>query len=355
MSLVLQSYNNFDGSSGPPEMPPSACPFCLAVWTGDPPKHLTKEQQKALHSALETWPAELSASEKQDLLEGLNQRHHDDVIQITNASLKKRCAAALKGETLPKFAVNASDLKKSREQDTKDHRSFVKELPRLIELQKKGKEAYIKPSFDMASEDITTLHEAQREIVNGNALAFEYFVRWAASVDNSAITDGGRCVDSVFGDILFDIARSKKLPWPKDVDMRQARSPFAASCLQYAYNPNQKPNEEFKKIISSPKHSVYAQIALKAAAGKKDRTVIAWIESINPAQVDWYGDAFTLYYQSVGNTDDLRYLEACATNAMNRFKKTNEGWRYDAPLDAYRVVRLKCQLTGAPASRTPAK
>jgi hypothetical protein len=73
-----------------------------------------------------------------------------------------------------------------------------------------------------------------------------------------------------------------------------------------------------------------------------------------------YGDAFTLYYQSVGKAEDLQFLEKCATNAMNRFNTAaregrDEGWRFSDPLEAHAIVRLKCQLMGEPVSFSPTK
>jgi hypothetical protein len=115
-----------------------------------------------------------------------------------------------------------------------------------------------------------------------------------------------------------------------------------------------------RKAIANFRPFVRAQIALKAAAGKKDRAATRWISSLEPSRVDMYGDAFTLYYQSVGKAEDLRFLETRATNAMNQFKSAarqgrDEGWRYDDPVEAYEIVRLKCQLMGEPVSFAPAK
>jgi hypothetical protein len=357
---VLLSYNNFSSNDGPPAMPPSSCPFCLAVWTGEPPKELTKKQRQALNAALESWPNELSASERQNLLRELDQRYSGVGERISSA-LQARCAAALRGKEVPKFVVKPSRVgTKSREPDPKDHETFLRELPRLIEAQRKGKEAVIKPESEMASKDIVTLQQAQREIVNGNALAFEYLVRWTLVVDDAVVLDRGRTVGDVFGDILFDVARSKKLPWPKDVDLGKARSSFAADCLQYACEPARQPDAPLREAIANFRPFVRAQIALKAAAGKKDRAATRWILSLEPSRVDMYGDAFTLYYQSVGQAEDLRFLETCATNAMYRFKSAarqgrDEGWRYGDPLEAYRIVRLKCQLMGEPLPFAPAK
>jgi hypothetical protein len=361
MVTVLRSYNNFDGNKGQPTMPPSSCPFCLVVWTGDPPKELTKQQRQALNGALESWPNELSALERQNLLRELDQRYSADVRDRISSALQARCAAAMKGKELPRFEVKPTRVEKeSLDGDQKDHETFFRELPRLIEAQKNGKEAVIKPESEMASEDIVTLHQAQREIVNGNALAFEYLVRWTAEVDDTAIMDGGGLVRSVFGDILFDVARSKKLPWPKDVDTGKARSSFAVSCLKYAYEPVQQLDEPLRKPIADFRPFIRAQIALMAAAGKRDRAVTRWISSLEPSKIDMYGDAFTLYYQSVGKAEDLQFLEKCATNAMNRFNTAvregrDEGWRFSDPLKAHAIVRLKCQLMGEPVSFAPTK
>ena len=361
MVTVLRSYNNFDGNNGPPTMPPSSCPFCLAVWRGDPPKELTKPQRQALNAALESWPNELSASERQNLLRELDQRYSADVRGRINSALQARCAAALKGKELPRFEVKPTRFgKESRDWDQKDHETFLKELPRLIEAQKKGKEAVIKPDSEMASHDIVTLHQAQREIVNGNALAFEYFVRWTVAVDDAAVMDGGRTVGDVFGNLLFDVARCKKLPWPKGVDLGKARSSFAAACLKYAYEPGQQLDEPLRKAISDFRPFVRAQIALMAAAGRRDRAATRWISSLEPSRIDMYGDAFSIYYQSVGKADDLKFLEKCATNAMNRFNTAvregrDEGWRFGDPLEAYAIVRLKCHLMGEPVSFAPAR
>ena len=358
---VLLSYNNFDGNNGPPTMPPSSCPFCLAVWTGDPPKELTDKQRQGLHVALESWPNELSASERQNLLQELDQEYSFDVRDRISSALQIRCAAALKGKELPRFEVKPTRFgKEARDWDKKDHETFLRELPRLIEAQKKGKEAVIKPESENASEDIVTLHQAQREIVNGNALAFEYFVRWTVAVDDADIMDGGRTVGDVFGDILFDVARSKKLPWPKDVDIGKARSSFAAACLKYAYEPAQPLDGPLSKAIVEFRPFVHAQLSLKAAAGKRDRAPTRWISSLEPSRIDMYGDAFTLYYRSVGKAEDLKFLEKCATNAMNRFNVAvregkDEGWRFSDPLEAYSTVRLKCQLMGEPVSFAPTK
>jgi len=360
MVTVLLSYNNFDGNNEPPTMPPSSCPFCQAVWTGDPPKELTNEQRQALKTALESWPKELSASERQNLLKELDQRYSDVRDRISSA-LQTRCAAALKGKELPRFKVKPTRIgKEARDWDKKDHETFLRELPRLIEAQKKGKEAVIKPESEMASEDIVTLHQAQREIVNGNALAFEYLVRWTVAVNDAVIMDGGRTVGDVFGGILFDVARSKKLPWPKDVNIGKARSSFAAACLKYAYEPDQQLDEPLRKAIADFRPFARAQIALMAAAGKRDRAATSWISSLEPSRIDMYGDAFTLYYQSVGRAEDLQFLEKCATNAMNRFNTAvrdgrDEGWRFSDPLEAYATVRLKSQLMGEPVSFAPAK
>ena len=358
---VLLSYNNFDGKNMPPTMPPSSCPFCLAVWTGDPPKELTKQQRQSLNGALESWPKELSASERQGLLQELEQKYSSDVRDRINSALQARCAVALKGKELPRFAVKPTRFgKESRDWDKKDHETFLRELPRLIEAQKKGKKAVTKPESKMASEDIATLHQAQREIVNGNALAFEYLVRWTVAVDDAVIMDGGRTVGDVFGNILFDVARSKKLPWPKDVNIGKAHSSFAAACLKYAYEPVQQLDEPLRKAIADFRPFARAQMALMAAAGKRDRAAARWISSLDPSQIDMYGDAFTLYYQSVGKVEDLQFLEKCATNAMNRYKTAikegkDEGWLYSEPLEAYAIVRLKCQLMGEAVSFAPTK
>jgi hypothetical protein len=262
MVTVLLSYNNFGGKSGPPKMPPSSCAFCLAVWTGDPPKVVTKQQRLALHAALESWPKELSASERQDLLQDLDQRYSSDVRDRISSALQARCAAALEGKELPRFEVKPTRLEKdARDRKIKDHETFIRELPRLIEAQKKGREAVIKPESEMASKDIVTLQQAQREIVNGNALAFEYLVRWTVGVDDAVIMDGGRTVGDVFGNILFDVARSKQLPWPKDADLSKARSPFAAACLRYAYEPGQQLDPSLRKAISDFLPFVRTQIA----------------------------------------------------------------------------------------------
>lgn len=356
MVTVLLSYNNFDGNNGPPTMPPSSCPFCLAVWTGDPPKELTNEQRQALKTAMESWPKELSASERQNLLQELDQRYSGDVRDRISSALQTRCAAALKGKELPRFKVKPTRIgKEARDWDRKDHETFLRELPRLIEAQKKGKEAVIKPESEMASEDIVTLHQAQREIVNGNALAFEYLVRWTVAVNDAVIMDGGRTVGDVFGGILFDVARSKKLPWPKDVNIDKARSPFAAACLKYAYEPGQQLDGSLRKVIADFSPYTRTQMVLMAAAGKRDGAAMKWISSLDPSKIDMYGDAFTLYYQSVGEAKDLKFLEVCATNAMNRFKKSGEGWRFSDPLEAHAIVRLKSQLMGDPVSFAPAK
>lgn len=361
MVKVLLSYNNFDGNNEPPTLPPSSCPFCLAVWTGDPPKELTKQQREALNAALESWPKELSAAERQNLLQELDQMYSGDVRDRISSALQARCAAALKGKELPRYEVKPTRFgTEARDWDKKDHETFLRELPRLIEAQKRGKEAVIKPESEMASEDIVTLHQAQREIVNGNALAFEYLVRWTAVVDDAVIMDGGRTVGDVFGGILFDVARSKKLPWPKDIDLGKARSSFAAACLKYAYEPIQQLDEPLRKAIADFRPFVRAQIALMAAAGKRDRAAIRWISSLEPSRFDMYGDAFTLYYQSVGKAEDLQFLEKCATNAMNRFNTAvregkDEGWRFSDPLEAHAIVRLKCQLMGEPVSFAPTK
>jgi hypothetical protein len=356
MVTVLLSYNNFDGNNGPPTMPPSSCPFCLAVWTGDPPKELTKQQRQALNAALESWPKELSAAARQNLLQELDQMYSGDVRDRISSALQARCAAALKGKKLPGFEVKPTRFgKEPRDWDKEDHEMFLRELPRLIEAQKRGKEAVIKPESEMASEDIVTLHQAQREIVNGNALAFEYLVRWTVAVDDADIMDGGRTVGDVFGKILFDVARSRKLPWPKDVDIDKARSPFAAACLKYACEPGQPLDGPLGKAIADFSPYPRAQMALMAAAGKRDGAATKWISSLDPSGIDMYGNAFTLYYQSVGKAEDLKFLEACATNAMNRFKKSGEGWRFSDPLEAYAIVRLKCQLMGESVSFPPLK
>lgn len=361
MVKVLLSYNTFSGSDGPPAMPPSSCSFCLVVWTGEPPKELTKQQRQALIAALESWPNELGASERQNLLRELDQRYSSDVRERISSALQARCAAALKGEEWPKLEVKPSSIrKKSDEPDSKDHETFVRELPRLIEAQKNGKEAVIKPESKRSSEDIVTLQLAQREIVNGNALAFEYLVRWTVAVDDAAVMDGGRTVGAVFGNILFDVARSKKLLWPKDVDIGKSRSSFAAACLQYAYEPARQADVPLREAISSFRPNSRARIALKAAAGKKDRAATRWIASRKPSRIDMYGDAFTLYYQSVGEAEDLQFLEKCATNAMSRFNTAlrqgrDEWWRFSDPLEAYAIVRLKCQLMGEPVSFAFAK
>lgn len=361
MVTVLLSYNNFDGNNGPPTMPPSSCPFCLAVWTGDPPKELTKQQRQALNAALESWPKELSASERQNLLQELDQIYSDDVRDRINSALQARCGAALKGKELHRFEVKPTRLgKESRDWDKKDHETFLRELPRLIEAQKKRKEAVIKPESEMASEDIVTLHQAQKETLNGNVLAFEYLVRWTVAVDDADIMDGGRTVGDVFAKILFDVARSKKLPWPKDVDIDKARSPFAAACLKYAYEPSQPLDGPLRKVIEDFSPYTRTQMALMAAAGKRDGAATRWISSLDPSKFDMYGNAFVLYYQSVGKTEDLRFLDACATNAMNRFKRAlregrDEGWRFSDPLEAYAIVRLKCQLKGESVAFPPVK
>lgn len=361
MVTVLRSYNNFGGCNGPPTMPPSSCPFCLAVWTGDPPKDLTKQQRQALNIALESWPKELSDSEKQNLLQELDRMYSDDVRDRISFALQARCAAALQGKKLPKFEVKPTRFgKEARDWDKKDHETFLRELPRLIEAQKNGKEAVIKPESKMASEDIVTLQQAQREIVNGNTLAFEYLVRWTMAVDDTDVMDGGRTVGDVFGDILFDVARSKKLPWPKDVDTGKARSSFAAACLKYAYEPSQTLDGPLRKAISDFQPFTQVQLALMAAAGKKDSAATRWISSFEPSRIDMYGNAFTLYYQSVGKAEDLKFLEVCATNAMNRFNTAlrqgrDEGWQFRRPLKAYAIVRLKCQLMGDPIAFAPVK
>jgi hypothetical protein len=358
MVMVLLSYTNFTGDDGPPAMPPSSCSFCLAVWTGGPPKELTEQQRQALNAALASWPDELSVSERQNLLRELDLRYSDSVRERIISALQARCAAALEGKELPKFVVKPSRV--GRDWDLKDHETFLRELPRLIEAQKNGQEAVIKPESAMASEDIVTLQQARREIVNANALAFEYLVRWTVAVDDAVVLDRGRVVGDVFGDILFDVARSNKLPWPKDVDIGRARSSFAAACLQYAYEPDRQPDEPLREAISTFRPFERAQIALKAAAGKMDRAAARWISSPEPSRGDMYGDAFTLYYQSVGNAEDLPFLETCATNAMNQFKSAakqgrDDGWRYRHQLKAYEIVRLKCQLMGEPVSFAPAK
>lgn len=351
MVTVLLSHNNFDGNNGPPTMPPSSCLFCLAVWTGDPPKELTKQQRQALNVALESWPKELTALEKQNLLQELDQMYSDDVRDRISSALQARCAAALKGKELPRFEVEPTRVgKEERDWDKKDHETFLSELPRLIEAQKRGREAVIKPESEMASEDIVTLHQAQREIVSGNALAFEYLVRWTVAVDDADIMDGGRTVGDVFGKILFDVARSKKLPWPKDVDIDKARSSFAAACLKYAYELGQTLDGPLRKAIVDFSPYTRAQMALMAAAGKRDGAATRWISSLDPSRIDMYGNAFTLYFQSVGKAEDLKFLEVCATNAMNRFKESGEGWRFSDPLAAYAIVRLKCQLMGESVS-----
>lgn len=353
---VLLSYNNFDGNNGPPTMPPSSCPFCLAVWTGDPPKELTNEQRQALKTALESWPKELSASERQNLLQELDQMYSDDVRDRINSALQIRCAAALKGKELPRFEVKPTRFgKEARDWDKKYREKFLEELPRLIEAQKNGKEAVIKPDSEMESEDIVTLQQAQREISNGNVLAFEYLVRWTVAVDDSDIMDERRTVGDVFAKILFDVARSKKLPWPKDVDIQKARSPFAAACLKYAYEPGQPLDGSLRKVISDSSPNTRTQMALMAAAGKRDGAATKWISSLDPSKIYMYGNAFVLYYQSVGKTEDLKFLEACAANAMNRFKESGEGWRFSEPMEAYAIVRLKCQLMSASVSFPPVK
>ena len=358
---VLLSYNNFDGNNGPPTMPPSSCYFCLAVWTGDPPKELTNEQRQALKTALENWPKELSASERQNLLQEMDQMYSDNVRNRISSALQTRCAAALKGKELPRFKVNPTRIgKEAHDWDSKDHETFLRELPRLIEAQKNGKEAVIKPESEMASEDIVTLQQAQREIVNGNALAFEYFVRWTVSVNDADVLDEDRTVGDVFGNILFDVARSKKLPWPKDVDIDTARSPFAAASLKYAYDPGKPLDGLLHKAIADFQPYARTQIALMAAAGKRDCAATSWISSLEPSRIEMYGDAFTLYYQSVGKAADLHFLEKCATNAMSQFNTgarngRDEGWRFRDPLEAYAIVRLKCQLMGEPVSFAPTK
>lgn len=354
MVTVLQSYNNFDGNNEPPTMPPSSCPFCLAVWTGGPPKELTNKQGQALKTALESWHKELSASERQNLLQELDQRYSGDVRDRISSALQTRCAAALNGKELPKFEVKPANPD-GEDWDKKDHETFLRELPRLIEAQKKGKQAVINPESEMSSEDIVTLQQAKREIVNGNALAFEYVVRWTVAVDDAVIMDGGRTVGDVFGDILFDVARSKKLSWPKNVNMDEARSPFAAACLKYAYEPGQPLDGSLRKVISDFSPYTRTQMVLMAAAGKRDGAATKWISSLDPSKIDMYGDAFTLYFQRVGEAKDLKFLEVCATNAMNRFKKSGEGWRFSDPLEAHAIVRLKSQLMGDPISFTPAK
>lgn len=356
MVTVLLSYNNFDGENKPPKMPPSSCSFCLAVWTGDPPKELTKKQRQALTSALESWPKELSASAREDLLRELEQRYSSDVRDRISWALQARCAAALKGEEPPKFKVKPTRFGKDvRDWDKKDHETFLSELPRLIEAQKNGKEAVIKPESEMASEDIVTLQQAQREIVKGNALAFEYFVRWTVGVNDVDIMDGGRSVGNVFGNILFDVARSKKLPWPDDVDLSKANSPFAAASLKYAYDLSQVLEGALRKAIADFEPYARVQIVLMAAAGKRDRAAASSLSSLEPSKIDMYGDAFILYYRCVGTAKDLKFLEACATNAMDRFKESGEGWRYSAPLESYALVRLKCQLMGNPVPFLPVK
>jgi hypothetical protein len=306
--------------------------------------------------ALESWPKELTALEKQNLLQELDRMYSDDVRDRISSALQARCAAALKGKELPRFEVKPTRVgKEERDWDKRDHETFLRELPRLIEAQKRGREAVIKPEFEMASEDIVTLHQAQREIVSGNALAFEYLVRWTVAVEDADIMDGGRTVGDVFGKILFDVARSKKLPWPKDVDIDKARSSFAAACLKYAYEPGQPLDGPLRKAIVDFSPYTRAQMALMAAAGKRDDAATRWISSLDPTRIDMYGNAFVLYYQSVGNTEDLKFLEACATNAMDRFKTAlrqgrDEGWRFSDPLDAYSIVRLKSQLMGESVS-----
>lgn len=361
MAMELLSYNTIGGDAGPPSMPPSACPFCLAVWTRDPPKELTKQQRQSLIAALKSWPNELSVSEKQNLLNELEQRHSDDIQKRISSALQARCAASLKGKELPRFEVKPTRSgKESSDWDRKDHDTFLRELPLLIQAQKKGMKAVIKPESEMSSEDIVTLHQAQREIVNGNTLAFEYFVRWTVGVDGAEVLDGGRTTGDVFGDILFDIARCKKLPWPKEVDLGKARSPFAAACLQYAYEPTRQLDGPLKKTLMDFQPFAQVQIALKAAAGKKDHAVTRLSASLDPSRVDMYGDAFPLFYQNAGKAEDLRFLETCATGAMTRFKSAasqgrDEGWRFDDPLEAYKITRLKCQLMGEPVSFPSAK
>lgn len=361
MVTVLLTYNNFGGNNGPPSMPPSSCPFCLAVWTGEPPKDLTKQQRQAIQGALESWPKELSALEKQNLLKELDQMYSDEVHDRISSALQARCDAALKGKELPRFEVKPTRFgKEARDWDKKDHETFLRELPRLIEEQKRGKEAVIKPESKMASEDIVTLHQAQREIVSGNALAFEYLVRWTVAVGDADIMDGGRIVGDVFGKILFDVARNKKLPWPNDVDTKKARSSFAAACLKYAYEPGQPLDAPLRKAIADFSPYTRVRMALMAAAGKRDVAATRWISSLDPSKIDMYGDAFTLYYQSVGKADDLKFLEVCATNAMSRFNTalkqgSDEGWRFSDPLEAYAIVRLKSQLMGESVSFAPIK
>jgi hypothetical protein len=372
---VLLSYNNFSGYEGPPKMPPSSCPFCLAVWIGDPPKELTKEQRQALKAALESWPNDLSPSDRQNLLRELDERYTADLRERIGAALQARCAAALRGERLPGFVVEPKRFaKESRDQDKKDHKTFLKELPRLIQAQKEGREAVIQPESKWVSKDIVTLHQAQRAIVNGDPLAFEYFVRWAVAVDDASVLEEGRADGSVFGNILFDVARCKKLPWPEGVDLGKARSSFAAACLRYAFEPDRQLDRPLREVITNstpltraalksqaafgkekaPGRRLSARerarIALKAAAGKKDRAATRLIPFLAPSQLDTYGDAFPLYYQSVGKPEDLPFLEKCATYAMDQFKSAKTrgrdvGWPED-PLAAYGITRLKCQLRG---------
>ena len=382
---VLQSWNNFDGQTGPPQMPPSSCPFCLIVWTGDPPSSLTKEQRKALRAALESWPQELSEAERQKLLRELDVEY-SGVPERIDAALQMRCSAALKGESLPKFVIKPKTVGKSSDKwNRKDRERILEALPRLVALLKQGKEVVSKPENKSQSADYVTLDQVKTAIANGNALAFEYFVRWTLAADDATLCRGEGSVRRYFGDILFEVARSKKLPWPKGVDSGKARSVFAANALRYAYQPEQRLDDVLKDALrfsTKPYVDKYealaragkeeeakrlpapffhkGEIVMKAAAGKKDREAGRFVSSLPPAVMEEYGDGVELYYERCGDVEDLPFLEKCGVYAMKEFKSAkkkgeDDGWIYDDFFSALALTRMRSQLMGKSVSFPSAK
>jgi hypothetical protein len=346
---------------------------------------LSREQRKALRAALESWPLELSEAERQKLLREMEARY-SGVPERIDAALQTRCAAALKGESPPKFVVKPKIVEKSSDDwNRKDRESFLKALPRLVALQKQGKEAVIKPEHKRHAADYAMLSQTKTAIAKGNALAFEYFVRWTLAVDDATLGSVEDSVAGDFGDILFEVARSKTLPWPKGVDYGKARSVFAANALRYAYQPEQRLDDVLKDALRystkayTDKYEALAragkekkakrlpaplfykgEIVMKAAAGKKDPEAGRFISSLPPALMEEYGDGVELYYQRCGDVKDLPFLEKCGVYAMKEFKSAerkgeDEGWKYSDFLSALALTRMRSQLMGEPVSFPSAK
>lgn len=319
----------------------AVCPRCLYTPGVTPIKKFTKEEAARVRAAIASYPQSLAPAvrvrarlDKTTLPDGANE---------FTADLAARCDAAWRDDPLPTSTLAAvlPSRRSSSEDEERQHsrRQFQKVLPTLLEQQRQGQP--VPRTYD---DGVSLVVEAVAETTQGDAGAWEFFVRSLLSADEADVKYHS------FDDDLPDIAAAPPLPWPDGIDFSKARIPLLIDSLRYIRDPRLPMPPSLRRELAQPQTGGYLfSIAVTACAVRRDRAAAPLLtRRVKNLTNDLSPAPIRRFYTRAGVSADIAVLAPRLRRSPAAGYSYSDDWEADCYADAVRAIQFRTLFAGQP-------